>query len=61
MVTLPGSSGKDLLALTTSLECLAPLMEPVGGGTYIYETRAPPEGTYELKVAVGGSWDENYG
>ena len=62
MVTLPGSFQKDLgCADNWKPECLAPLMEPVGGGTYTYETRALPEGTYELKVAVGGSWDENYG
>ena len=62
MVTLPGSFQKDLgCADNWKPECLAPLLEPTGNGTYTYETTALPEGTYELKVAVGGSWDENYG
>ena len=30
-------------------------------GRYTFTTDALPRGTYEVKVAVGGSWDENYG
>ena len=62
MVTLPGSLQKALgCADNWKPECLAPLMEPVGDGTYTYATTALPEGSYELKVAIGGSWNENYG
>ena len=62
MVTLPGSMQKALgCSDNWKPECLAPLMEPVGGGTYTYATTALPEGSYELKVAIGGSWNENYG
>ena len=62
MVTLPGSLQKALgCADNWKPECLAPLMEPVGGGTYTYATSALPEGSYEVKVAIGGSWNENYG
>ena len=62
MVTLPGSE-QQVLGCSDNWkpDCLAPLMEPTGNGTYTYETTALPEGTYELKVAIGGSWDENYG
>ena len=62
MVTLPGSFQKALGCTDNwKPECLAPLMEPVGNGTYTYETTALPEGSYELKVAIDGSWNENYG
>ena len=30
-------------------------------GKHTFTTDALPSGTYEVKVAVGGSWDENYG
>jgi len=62
MVTLPGSLQKSLGCPDNwKPECLAPLMEPAGNGTYTYETSALPEGSYEAKVAIGGSWNENYG
>ena len=62
MVTLPGSFQKAL-GCTDNWKpaCLAPLMEPVGGGSYTYATTALPEGNYEFKVAIGGSDNENYG
>ena len=62
MVTLPGSFQKALGCTDNwKPECLAPLMEPVGDGTYTYATTALPEGNYEFKVAVGASDNENYG
>ena len=62
MVTLPGSEQQALgCSDNWKPDCLAPLMEPTGNGTYTYQTAALPEGSYELKVAIGGSWDENYG
>lgn len=62
MVTLPGSFQKALGCTDNwKPECLAPLMEPVGNGMYTYSTTVLPEGSYELKVAIGGSSNENYG
>jgi glucoamylase len=37
------------------------LEDPDGDGTYTFETSALPAGSYETKVAIGESWDENYG
>ena len=43
-------------------DCLRSWLEdPDGNGTYTFETTALPAGTYEAKVAVGESWDVNYG
>ena len=62
MVTLRGSFQKALGCTDNwKPECLAPLMEPVGNGTYTYSTTALPEGEYEFKVAIRGSDNENYG
>ena len=62
MVTLPGSFQKSLGCTDNwKPECLAPLLEPAGDGTYTYATTALPEGNYEFKVAIGGSDNENYG
>ena len=62
MVTLPGSFQKALGCTDNwKPECLAPLMEPVGNGMYTYSTTVLPEGSYELKVAIAGSSNENYG
>ena len=62
MVTLPGSFQKSLGCTDNwKPECLAPLLEPAGEGTYTYATTALPEGNYEFKVAIGGSDNENYG
>ncbi len=38
----------------------ATIMKPVGNGKYQLKGKLPA-GTYEFKVAVGGSWDVNYG
>jgi glucoamylase len=37
------------------------LQDPEGDGTYSFETTALPQGSYEAKVAINESWDENYG
>ena len=61
-VTLPGTFQMSLgCSENWQAQCLAPLLEPVGDGTYTYSTTALPEGDYEFKVAIGGSDNENYG
>lgn len=61
-VTLPGTFQKVLgCSDNWQAQCLAPLLEPTGDGTYTYSTTALPEGDYEFKVAIGGSDNENYG
>lgn len=37
------------------------LQDPDGDGTYTFQTTALPAGSYETKVAINESWDENYG
>jgi pullulanase len=37
------------------------LQDPDGDGTYGFSTRALPAGSYEVKVTINESWDENYG
>ena len=37
------------------------LEDPDGDGIYTFETSALPAGSYETKVAINESWDENYG
>ncbi len=37
------------------------LEDPDGDGIYTFRTRALPAGSYEVKVAIGESWAENYG
>ncbi len=37
------------------------LQDPDGDGTFIFQTVSIPTGSYEAKVAVNQSWDENYG
>jgi glycosidase len=37
------------------------LEDPDGDGVYTFETTALPQGSYESKVAINESWDENYG
>lgn len=45
-----------------SPDCLRTwLQNPDGDGTFVFQTDAIPAGDYEAKVAVGLSWDENYG
>src|SRR6188472_1627094 len=43
-------------------DCLRSWLEdPDGNGTYTFSTTALPAGSYEAKVAINESWDENYG
>jgi pullulanase len=43
-------------------ECLlSELTDEDGDGVYEYQTDAIPAGDYEVKVALNGSWDLNYG
>src|SRR3712207_4303770 len=43
-------------------ECAATRLVPVAGQPEVFRgTFTPPEGNYEYKVALNGSWDENYG
>jgi glycosidase len=37
------------------------LQDPDGDGVYAFSTTALPAGSYEGKVAINESWDENYG
>ncbi|HEX6386730.1 MAG TPA: pullulanase-type alpha-1,6-glucosidase, partial [Anaerolineae bacterium] len=37
------------------------LQDPDGDGLYVFRTTSIPAGDYEAKVAIGESWDENYG
>jgi hypothetical protein len=37
------------------------LQDPDGDGIYSFETTALPMGSYESKVAINETWDENYG
>ena len=37
------------------------LQDPDGDGVYVYETTFVTAGSYAAKVAIGRSWDENYG
>ena len=61
-VTLPGSF-QDELGCESDWDpaCLASIMRPNGDGTWTFSTAALPTGSYEVKVAVGLSWAENYG
>lgn len=43
-------------------DCLRSLLQdPNGDGIYTFITALIPAGEYEAKVAIGQSWDENYG
>src|SRR2546421_719942 len=42
--------------------CLRSWLEDLDGdGIFTFETRSIPVGTYDAKVTIGRSWDENYG
>ena len=42
--------------------CLRSWLQDIDGdGTYSFETTALPAGSYEAKVAINETWDENYG
>ncbi|MDO5721711.1 MAG: pullulanase-type alpha-1,6-glucosidase [Actinomycetaceae bacterium] len=41
--------------------CRMPLLFPAADGTYTWTTENLPAGNYEAKIAIGGTWDTNYG
>ena len=48
--------------MTGNPDCLRSWPQDLDGdGTYTFTTSALPAGDYEVKVAIGESWDENYG
>jgi glycosidase len=59
----PGSFQSELgCASDWDAACLRSwLQDPDEDGTYTFETTAIPTGSYEAKVAINESWDENYG
>ena len=61
--TVPGSFQNELGCLGDwDPACLRSWLEdPDGNGIYGFSTNALPAGSYEAKVAIGESWDENYG
>ena len=42
-------------------DCLNSQLLPGQGGIYSFQTSALPGGDYEFKIAIGQSWNENYG
>jgi pullulanase len=62
-VTVPGSfNGEVGCPGDWQPACLVPLLQdPDGDDTYTWTTTDIPVGSYEVKVAVGRSWSENYG
>ncbi|WP_082514781.1 pullulanase-type alpha-1,6-glucosidase [Yonghaparkia sp. Root332] len=63
VVTLPGSLQSELgCPGDWQPDCLATLAQDGDkDGVYEFATSALPSGSYEVKVAHGLSWDENYG
>lgn len=63
VVTLPGSFQSEVgCPGDWQPECLASLMQDGDrDGVYTWSTSSIPDGSYEVKVAHGLSWDENYG
>jgi pullulanase-type alpha-1,6-glucosidase len=63
IATVPGSFQSELGCLGDwDPGCLRSwLQDPDGDGIYTFSTRALPAGSYEAKVAINESWDENYG
>ncbi|MBN2303291.1 MAG: pullulanase-type alpha-1,6-glucosidase [Anaerolineae bacterium] len=68
IATLPGTHQSELgcvpAANTGDWEpgCLRTwLQDPDGDGIYTYSTVLIPVGDWEVKVAINGGWDENYG
>ena len=59
----PGRSRPSWAVRPTGIPaCMRPwLTDPDGDGTYTWSTSEIPAGSYEVKVAHGLSWDENYG
>src|SRR5690625_3278484 len=63
VITLPGSFQSQVgCPGDWQPACMATWMtDPDGDGTYEWSTSALATGSYEVKVAHGRSWDENYG
>ena len=63
IVTAAGSFQSELgCPADWSPDCLRSWLEdPDGDGTYTFTTTAIPAGSYQVKAAVGLSWDVNYG
>jgi len=63
IATVPGSFQSELgCPGDWQPDCLRSWLEdPDGDGIYTFATRALPPGSYEAKVAINESWDENYG
>ena len=63
IATAPGSFQSEL-GCTGDWEpdCLRSWLQDIDGdGIYTFETTAIPAGSYEAKVTINESWDENYG
>nr|WP_300338982.1 pullulanase-type alpha-1,6-glucosidase [Actinomyces sp.] len=61
-VVLVGSLQDELgCAADWAPDCASTVMALQPDGTYRLSTDRLPEGSYEVKVTVGTSWDENYG
>ncbi|MGC4000788.1 MAG: pullulanase-type alpha-1,6-glucosidase [Anaeromyxobacter sp.] len=63
IATVPGSFQSELgCPGDWQPDCLRSwLQDPDGDGIYTFTTTRLPAGAYEAKVAIGESWDENYG
>nr|MCU0482245.1 hypothetical protein [Anaerolineae bacterium] len=63
LVVAPGSFQSELGCPDDwSPACLRSWMQdPDGDGIYVFATTSIPAGDYEVKVAIGGTWDVNYG
>ncbi|GAB3590594.1 hypothetical protein GCM10027446_05760 [Angustibacter peucedani] len=63
IVTAPGSFQSELgCSADWAADCMRPwLQDPDGDGVLTWRTDQIPAGSYEVKVAHGLSWDENYG
>src|SRR5262249_34308929 len=63
IATAPGSFQSELgCPGDWQPDCLRSWLEdPDGDGTYTFTTTALPTGSYQAKVAINESWNENYG
>jgi len=63
IATVPGSFQSELgCPGDWQPDCLRSwLQDPDGDGTYSFATTGIPAGSYEAKVTIDESWDENYG
>ena len=62
VVTLVGSLQSELgCSADWQPDCAATRLAQAGGGTTYSKTFDVPAGSYEYKVAIGGTWDESYG